>query len=179
MVVFTLRYLMISLNGCVIVKNLIHILLAVWMVKYLLLVWSILNGSVYIQVSDNLYAYFECVYSQISDTGNLQDTSGLATENLESLAAAAFERRIANLERENKELQRKLGGLFRRYRFFIGQFIYIPCRYYCIWHEGKVKSCRYHVQLIRYFRYHISQVNFGRYHVRKINFSNYHVGMVS
>ncbi|XP_078315965.1 serine/threonine-protein kinase MRCK alpha-like isoform X3 [Crassostrea virginica] len=46
--------------------------------------------------------------SQISDTGNLQDTSGLATENLESLAAAAFERRIANLERENKELQRKL-----------------------------------------------------------------------
>ncbi|XP_052697457.1 serine/threonine-protein kinase MRCK alpha-like isoform X3 [Crassostrea angulata] len=47
--------------------------------------------------------------SQISDTGNLQDTSGLATENLESLAAAAFERRIANLERENKELQRKLG----------------------------------------------------------------------
>lgn len=128
MVMFTLRYLMISLNGCVIVKNLIHILLAVWMVKYLLLVWSILNGSVYIQVSDNLYAYFECVYSQISDTGNLQDTSGLATENLESLAAAAFERRIANLERENKELQRKLGGLFRRYPFFIGQFIYIPCR---------------------------------------------------
>ncbi|XP_061167122.1 serine/threonine-protein kinase MRCK alpha-like isoform X2 [Saccostrea echinata] len=46
--------------------------------------------------------------SQISDTGNLQDTSGIATENLESLAAAAFERRIANLERENKELQRKL-----------------------------------------------------------------------
>ncbi|XP_048738047.2 serine/threonine-protein kinase MRCK alpha-like isoform X4 [Ostrea edulis] len=46
--------------------------------------------------------------SQISDTGNLQDTSGLATENLESLAAAAFERRIATLERENKELQRKV-----------------------------------------------------------------------
>ena len=54
------------------------------------------------------------VNSQISDTGNLQDTSGLATENLESLAAAAFERRIANLERENKELQRKLAGKNRK-----------------------------------------------------------------
>lgn len=102
--------------------------MGVFTFKFLITCMLILNVSVYIQVPDNLYAYFECVYSQISDTGNLQDTSGLATENLESLAAAAFERRIANLERENKELQRKLGGLFRRYRFFIGQFIYIPCR---------------------------------------------------
>lgn len=75
-----------------------------------------------------MYNDFECVYSQISDTGHLQDTSGLATENLESLAAAAFERRIANLERENKELQRKLGGKFCRYLLSIGQFMYIPYR---------------------------------------------------
>ncbi|KAK3093861.1 hypothetical protein FSP39_021152 [Pinctada imbricata] len=44
----------------------------------------------------------------VSDLGNLQEASHLNPENLESLAAEAFERRIKNLERENKELHRKL-----------------------------------------------------------------------
>ncbi|XP_069117855.1 serine/threonine-protein kinase MRCK alpha-like isoform X2 [Argopecten irradians] len=46
--------------------------------------------------------------SQISDLGTLQDVSEMDSEKLESLAAEAFERKIKVLEKENKELQRKL-----------------------------------------------------------------------
>lgn len=46
--------------------------------------------------------------SQISDLGNLQEVADIDPSNLESLAAEAFERRINNLDRENKELKRKL-----------------------------------------------------------------------
>ncbi|KAJ8309235.1 hypothetical protein KUTeg_014109 [Tegillarca granosa] len=45
--------------------------------------------------------------SLISDLGNLQEAVNISPEDLEGLAAEAYERRIKNLERENKELQRK------------------------------------------------------------------------
>ncbi|XP_052766310.1 serine/threonine-protein kinase MRCK alpha-like isoform X3 [Mya arenaria] len=44
---------------------------------------------------------------QISDTACLKDSVDVDPKHLESLAADAFERRILNLEKENKELQRK------------------------------------------------------------------------
>ncbi|XP_060574804.1 serine/threonine-protein kinase MRCK alpha-like isoform X2 [Ruditapes philippinarum] len=44
---------------------------------------------------------------QLSDTASLRDSVSVDPSHLESLVAEAFERRISNLEKENKELQRK------------------------------------------------------------------------
>ena len=46
--------------------------------------------------------------SQISDMGSLQEVADIDPSNLESMAVEAFERRIKNLDIENKELKRKL-----------------------------------------------------------------------
>lgn len=45
---------------------------------------------------------------QLSDLSRLRDPVDIDPEHLESLAAEAFERRISHLDRENKELQRRL-----------------------------------------------------------------------
>ncbi|KAL4238234.1 hypothetical protein ACF0H5_002946 [Mactra antiquata] len=45
---------------------------------------------------------------QLSDTASLKNNVSADSNNLETLVAGAFERRIANLEKENGELQRKL-----------------------------------------------------------------------
>jgi hypothetical protein len=42
--------------------------------------------------------------------GNLQEVADIDPSNLESLAVEAFERRIKNLDIENKELKRKYQG---------------------------------------------------------------------
>ena len=49
-------------------------------------------------------------FSQLSDLSRLRDPVDMDPEHLESLATEAFERRIANLERENKEYQRRTQG---------------------------------------------------------------------
>jgi len=45
-----------------------------------------------------------------SDLGNLQEIEDVNPENLGALAVEAFERRIRTLDRENKDLHRKLQG---------------------------------------------------------------------
>ena len=54
--------------------------------------------------------FFSPFFSQISDMGNLQEVADIDPSNLESLAVEAFERRIKNLDIENKELKRKHQG---------------------------------------------------------------------
>ena len=56
------------------------------------------------------YSFFSFFFSQISDMGNLQEVADIDPSNLESLAVEAFERRIKNLDIENKELKRKYQG---------------------------------------------------------------------
>ena len=50
------------------------------------------------------------VFSQLSDLSQLREPVNIDPEHLGSLAAEAFERRIANVEREKVELQRRLQG---------------------------------------------------------------------
>lgn len=61
-------------------------------------------------------------FSQISDLGNLQEVGEIDPSQLESLAVEAFERRIKNLDKENKELKRKLQGIFYRFKIAFGIF---------------------------------------------------------
>ena len=52
-------------------------------------------------------------FSKISDLGHLFDcdsSSNVVNKNLETVSTQAFERRIHKLERENRELQKKIQG---------------------------------------------------------------------